>query len=65
VTVFTTILQTLAKKLFHRKLFRIAPIHHHFEAIGWPREKVVMRYWIVAAVAALLGVVVALAHIAS
>lgn len=64
-TVVGNVIQVGSKKLFGRKVFRVAPIHHHFEAIGWPREKVVMRYWIVAAVAAVIGVVVALAHIAA
>jgi phospho-N-acetylmuramoyl-pentapeptide-transferase len=64
-TVVGNVIQVGSKKLFGRKVFRVAPIHHHFEAIGWPREKVVMRYWVVAAVAAVIGIVVALAHIAA
>lgn len=60
VTVLSNILQVLWKKLFHKKLLRIAPLHHHFEAIGWPGYKVVMRYWILALVFASLGIIVAL-----
>lgn len=63
-TVAGNLIQVGSKKLLSRKVFRVAPVHHHFEAIGWPREKVVMRYWIVAAVSAVIGVVVALAHLA-
>lgn len=40
----TTIIQITSKKLFKRKVFLIAPIHHHFEAQGWPEPKVVMRF---------------------
>lgn len=60
VTVASNFLQILCKKFFRRKLFRIAPIHHHFEAIGWPRYKITMRYWIVGVMSAILGMVVAL-----
>ncbi len=43
-----------------RRVFKIAPLHHHFRALGWPREKVVMRYWVVSVVSAIIGVVLAL-----
>ncbi|MBX4192122.1 hypothetical protein KW798_01415 [Candidatus Parcubacteria bacterium] len=59
-TVGSNVLQILSKKLFGKKLFRVAPLHHHFEAIGWPAYKVTMRYWIVGVVVAIIGVVVAL-----
>lgn len=60
VTVASDIFQVLSKKIFGRKLLRIAPLHHHFEAIGWPGYKVVMRYWVLSVVFAFLGVVIAL-----
>ncbi len=59
-TVLSNILQVLSKKFLKRKLLRIAPLHHHFEALGWPRHKVTMRYWIVGVMSAVLGMVVAL-----
>src|SRR3989344_6999795 len=39
VTVATTLLQVVSKKVFHKKLFLVAPIHHHFEALGWPAAR--------------------------
>jgi len=60
VTVGANVLQVLSKKLFKRKLFRVAPIHHHFEAIGWPAYKVTMRYWVVTIIAGIFGVALAL-----
>lgn len=63
-TVASDILQVIAKKYFGVKLFRIAPLHHHFEAIGWPGYKVVMRYWVLSVVFAFLGVILALAALA-
>lgn len=60
-TVFTTFLQVFWKKAFHKKLFRVAPIHHHFEALGWPAAKVTMRYWVITIIAGVLGLVLALA----
>jgi phospho-N-acetylmuramoyl-pentapeptide-transferase len=60
VTVFSNIAQMTSKRFFGRKLLRVAPLHHHFEALGWPSYKVVMRYWIVGVVAAILGMTIAL-----
>ncbi len=60
VTVLSNILQLFGKKILKRKILRIAPLHHHFEAIGWPSYKVTMRYWIVGVIAAILGMAIAL-----
>lgn len=55
----SSMIQILSKKLRHgKKIFKIAPIHHHFEAIGWPETKVTMRFWIIGQVAAVLGLIV-------
>lgn len=57
----SVIIQLVSKKLRHgKKVFLSAPIHHHFEAVGWPETKVTMRFWIVGAVTAIAGVVIAL-----
>lgn len=60
VTVITTVLQALSKRLFGKKLFHIAPIHHHFEALGWPAYKVTMRYWVITIIAGIFGLALAL-----
>ena len=60
VTVLSNIIQIASKKFRGKKVFRIAPLHHHFEAIGWPSYKVTMRYWIISIVCAILGMTVAL-----
>ncbi len=59
-TVITTLLQIFWKKVFKRKLLHVAPIHHHFEAIGWPPYKVTMRYWVITIIAGVLGLALAL-----
>jgi phospho-N-acetylmuramoyl-pentapeptide-transferase len=52
----SVILQVLSKKLRGgKKIFKIAPIHHHFEASGWPETKVTMRFWVISQVAAVVG----------
>lgn len=53
----SVILQLTWRGVFKKKLFRSAPIHHHFEALGWPETKVTMRFWIIGAVFAVIGVV--------
>jgi phospho-N-acetylmuramoyl-pentapeptide-transferase len=59
----STIIQIISKKVFHRKVFLVAPIHHHFEALGWPETKVTMRFWVMAAVGAAVGLMLALMQI--
>lgn len=56
----SVILQLLYKKFKKRKLFLAAPIHHHFEAKGWPHYKVTMRFWVIGGVMALVGVAIRL-----
>lgn len=62
----SSLLQITSKKLFNRKIFISAPLHHHLEAKGWPEVKVTMRFWVIACVMAFVGFVLALAggHIA-
>ena len=57
----SSLIQIFSKKVFKRKVFISAPIHHHLEAIGWPETKVTMRFWVIAAVTSFLGVMIALA----
>ncbi|MFH0712837.1 MAG: phospho-N-acetylmuramoyl-pentapeptide-transferase [Candidatus Jorgensenbacteria bacterium] len=53
----SVIIQVLSKKLRGKKVFLSAPIHHHFEALGWIESQVTMRFWIVSAVATTFGLV--------
>lgn len=57
IETLSSLLQLAWKKWFGKKLFTIAPLHHHFENTGWPESKVVMRFWIVGAFMAVLGVI--------
>ncbi|PIP28043.1 MAG: phospho-N-acetylmuramoyl-pentapeptide-transferase [Candidatus Moranbacteria bacterium CG23_combo_of_CG06-09_8_20_14_all_35_22] len=54
----SVVIQLTSKKFFKRKVFLAAPIHHHFEALGWPETKVTMRIWIFTAITAMIGVIV-------
>lgn len=56
----SVIVQILSKKFRGKKVFLSAPIHHHFEALGWPETKVTMRFWIISAVTAALGLIIGL-----
>jgi len=58
VTSASVIIQTLSKKFRNgKRVFKIAPIHHHFEAIGWPSYKVTMRFWILSVVFSVIGII--------
>ena len=52
--------QVISKKVFKKKIFAIAPIHHHFETLGWPPYKVTMRYWVITIITGIFGVALAL-----
>jgi phospho-N-acetylmuramoyl-pentapeptide-transferase len=52
----SVIIQLLSKKIRKRKIWLSTPIHHHFEAIGWTSQQIVMRFWIISVVLAILGV---------
>lgn len=64
-TVVTTLMQVFSKKVLGKKLFHVAPIHHHFEALGWPAAKVTMRYWVITIIASVLGLALALLSLPS
>ena len=55
----SSLLQIFAKKVFHKKICVSAPIHHHLEANGWGEAKIVMRFWVIAGVFAIIGVFLA------
>ena len=57
---FSVMIQLGSKKFFGRKVFLVAPIHHHFEALGWPPEKVTMRFWVISVVFAIFGLIIQL-----
>jgi len=54
----SVIIQTISKKLRNgKKIFRLSPIHHHFEAKGWPHYKVTMRFWIFSIASSIIGII--------
>ncbi len=57
ITSLSSTIQMFSKKFLGKKFFRIAPLHHHFEAIGWSRHKITMRYWVISVIFALLGII--------
>ncbi|MDD5547484.1 MAG: phospho-N-acetylmuramoyl-pentapeptide-transferase [Candidatus Pacebacteria bacterium] len=53
----SVIIQVISRKFFGRRVFALAPLHHHFESIGWPETEVTMRFWIISAVISALGLI--------
>jgi phospho-N-acetylmuramoyl-pentapeptide-transferase len=51
----SVIVQVISFKLTGKRVFRMAPIHHHFEQLGWREPTIVIRFWIIAVVLALIG----------
>jgi len=51
----SVILQIISFRVFHRRIFRMAPIHHHFELAGWPETTVIVRFWILGGLFCALG----------
>ncbi len=60
IEALSVIIQVSSYKLTHRRVFKMAPIHHHFEKIGWGEEKIVQRFWIISILFALLGILAAM-----
>lgn len=54
----SVLIQLASKKLRGKKIFRSTPIHHHFEALGWPETQVTMRLWMVSAIGAIIGLII-------
>lgn len=61
ITSLSSSIQMFSKKFFNGyKVFKVAPLHHHFEALGWPSYKVTMRFWIVSVVFGFIGIIIAI-----
>lgn len=60
VEALSVIIQLTSKKFRHKKVFLSSPIHHHFEAKGWPEYKVVMRFWVISYAMCAIGFVIGL-----
>ncbi|PIR41860.1 MAG: phospho-N-acetylmuramoyl-pentapeptide-transferase [Candidatus Yanofskybacteria bacterium CG10_big_fil_rev_8_21_14_0_10_37_15] len=57
VESLSVILQTVSKKLRGKKIFASTPIHHTFEAMGWPESQITMRFWMINAIGAIIGLI--------
>lgn len=55
VIMASSLIQIVSLRFFKKRVFKIAPIHHHFQAGGWPQYKVVMRFWLFSLVASIIG----------
>ncbi|MES2930258.1 MAG: hypothetical protein V4665_00535 [Patescibacteria group bacterium] len=61
ITSLSGIIQMTSRRLRKgKRIFLFAPLHHHFEAIGWPKYKVTMRYWILSIITAVIGVIISI-----
>jgi len=60
VEIITVILQVISRRIFGKRLFKMSPLHHHFEFLGWSEEKIVMRFWLIHAFMVVVGVWMAL-----
>ena len=59
-TALSSAIQIFSKKYFNKKVFKVAPLHHHFELLGWSRAKITMRYWVISIIFAIIGIVLSL-----
>jgi len=60
VESLSVLVQILSKKIRGKKIFLSTPIHHHLEAKGWSEPKIVMRFWVIAGVTAVIGLIISL-----
>jgi len=55
VETLSVIFQVGFFKWKHKRIFKMAPLHHHFELLGWPEPKIIVRFWIISIILALLA----------
>jgi phospho-N-acetylmuramoyl-pentapeptide-transferase len=55
IETLSVMIQVASFKLTGRRVFRMAPIHHHFELKGWPEPRVIVRFWIISVMLVLVG----------
>jgi phospho-N-acetylmuramoyl-pentapeptide-transferase len=55
IITLSVVIQVISFRVFHRRVFLMAPLHHHFELMGWPETTVIVRFWILAGLFAALG----------
>jgi phospho-N-acetylmuramoyl-pentapeptide-transferase len=55
IITLSVVIQVVSFRVFHRRVFRMAPLHHHFELLGWPETTVIVRFWVLAGLFAALG----------
>ena len=55
IETLSVIIQVLCFKTFKKRVFKMAPIHHHFELMGWPEIRVIIRFWLVCGIFSALG----------
>ncbi len=55
IETLSVVIQVISFRVFHRRVFLMAPLHHHFELRGWPETTVIVRFWILAGLFAALG----------
>ena len=55
IETLSVALQVASYKMTGKRIFKMAPIHHHFEQIGWPESKVITRFWIIGIILALMS----------
>jgi phospho-N-acetylmuramoyl-pentapeptide-transferase len=55
IVTLSVVVQVVSYRCFHRRVFRMAPLHHHFELVGWPETTVIVRFWILAGLFAAFG----------
>jgi len=56
VEALSVIIQVISYKTRRKRVFKMAPIHHHFELLGWPEPKVIVRFWIISIMLAILSI---------
>ena len=56
IEVLSTIIQSVSRRIFGRRIFQMAPLHHHLEMMGWREDKVVFRFWLLTIFCCLLGI---------
>ncbi|MCB9790745.1 hypothetical protein H6764_01845 [Candidatus Nomurabacteria bacterium] len=62
IILLSSMIQIISMRFFKRRVFKMAPLHHHFQVLGWPEHKVTMRFWVITIFLSIAGIYLSVLH---
>lgn len=62
IILLSSMIQIISMRFFKKRIFKMAPLHHHFQVLGWPEYKVTMRFWLITIILSIFGIYLSVAR---